>query len=409
MSDNINFSPSSSSAISVGSSAISASSSFREEAALKAWWEKYNKIEREIHSARERRRSNAQKKRHERVRLFGDICEMTDGAAVRWRSDGFDPGEEFLLTLFRDTGYYAFLDYMRRESSRTAVRLKAAVRRPSYYEAENARRRALAAERRRIRKRRTESPCPSAEQILDAWIVRRRSHEDAIRFGSLIEDLECYVDNSLCRDEDGVIIGRRAGVKGWLKEYVPALALQYTTVMRYKAAAKKLKEIAGLKDPTPAAAAIPPAAVATAPSSEGISPAGRKQDYGADEISVRAGEESEIAVEAVAGSVEMVAERVEASAGTETDSVKAGADSVEIVRAWAIWQEVVKGARGSATALFERIDALTDPRRIEDANMLKIWREKYANRITVRTKRMWLKRLWRRAAGRDGGKSYTGA
>ena len=99
--------------------------------------------------------------------------------------------------------------------------------------------------------------------------MRRRSHEDAIRFGSLIEDLERYVDNSLCRDEDGVIVGRRPGGKGWLREYIPALALRYTTVMRYKVAAKKFKEIAGLRDPTPAAA-IPP-------------PAERKRDYSADE------------------------------------------------------------------------------------------------------------------------------
>ena len=71
--------------------------------------------------------------------------------------------------------------------------------------------------------------------------------------------------------------------------------------------------------------------------------------------------------------------------------------SVEVVRARAIWEEVVKGAGRSATALFERLDALTDPERVEDANMLAAWREKYANEITVRTKRTWwLKRLWKR-------------
>ena len=113
------------------------------------------------------------------------------------------------------------------------------------------RRRALAAERRKIRDRRTDNACPTKEQILDAWIVRRKSHEDAIRFGSLIEDLECYIDNSLRRDEEGVIVGRNPGVKGWLRENIPVLALQYTTVMRYKAAAKKLKQITELADPTP--------------------------------------------------------------------------------------------------------------------------------------------------------------
>ena len=76
----------------------------------------------------------------------------------------------------------------------------------------------------------------------------------------------------------------------------------------------------------------------------------------------------------------------------------AAVPSVEIVRARAIWEEVVKGVGWSAAALFERLDALTDPVRVEDANMLAAWREKYANEITERTKRKWwLKRLWKSA------------
>jgi hypothetical protein len=43
------------------------------------------------------------------------------------------------------------------------------------------------------------------------------------------------------------------------------------------------------------------------------------------------------------------------------------------------------------------LDALVDPARVEDANMLAAWREKYANEITERTKKMWwLRRLWRK-------------
>ena len=311
-----------------------------ESAALAAWWAKYASVESAILSAQERRRRRAKAKRRSRAREFADICEMSDGLAVRWRRDGFFDGEEFALMVLRDAGYYAYLDFMRRESGRSVSRLKAYVRRPSYYAAENARRRALAAERRKIRDRRTDNACPTKEQILDAWIARRRSHEDAIRFGSLIEDLECYVDNALRRDEDGVIVGRNPGVKGWLKENIPALALQYTTVMRYKAATKKLKQIAGLADPTPMDVVLPPKTAAGA----------------------------------------------------------AKVPSVEVVRARAIWEEVVKGAGRSATALFERLDALTDPTRVEDANMLAAWREKYANEITERTKkRWWLRRLWKSA------------
>ena len=39
----------------------------------------------------------------------------------------------------------------------------------------------------------------------------------------------------------------------------------------------------------------------------------------------------------------------------------------------AVWLGVTAGVRGSATALMERLDALTDPERVEDANMLAGW------------------------------------
>ena len=343
---------------------------------LDDWWAKYGPVEHAIVSAQERRRRRAKAKRRNRAREFCDICEMTDGYAVRWRRDGFFEGEEFALAVLRDMGYYAYLDFMRRESGRRVSRLKAHVRRSSYYAGENARRRALAAERRKIHDRRTDNACPTKEQILDAWFARRKSHEDAIRFGSLIEDLECYVDNALRRDGNGVIVGRNPGVKGWLRENIPALALQYTTVMRYKAAAKKLKQIAGLADPTPMDVVLPP---------RSADAEGRKRDCGADEKLAGASEVAwEVKGENLSDGIAEVAQSAEVP-------------SVEIVRARAIWEEVVKGVGQSATALFERLDALTDPRRVEDANMLAAWREKYENEITVRTKKAWwLKRLWGR-------------
>ena len=41
-----------------------------------------------------------------------------------------------------------------------------------------------------------------------------------------------------------------------------------------------------------------------------------------------------------------------------------------IVRTRAVWLEVVKDVRGNPTALMERLEALTDPERVEDASML---------------------------------------
>ena len=127
----------------------------------------------------------------------------------------------------------------------------AKLHRPKYYAADNARRRALAAERRKITKRTTTSPMPEPEQILEAWKHRKDSQEAMIHLGGLMQDLECYVDNTLKFDEYGNILGRRGGIRSWLKECVPDLVLHYKTLMRYKAMAKKLRQVTETHDPKP--------------------------------------------------------------------------------------------------------------------------------------------------------------
>jgi len=289
---------------------------------------------------------------------------------------GFVRAGDVYEYLTRGEYWWMYLRAFRRDCSRRVARLKAAERRPKYYAAENERRRALAAERRKIRARSTTNACPTREAVLEAWNRRKDSHEAAIRFGSLLEDLECYLDNSLRRDENGVIVGRNPGIKGWLCDNLPEILDKYTTAMRYKAAAKKLKQVAELADPTPADAVLPRGAEAATLAAPGDSASGAKgpdgaagrkgdakQDYGADEI-----------------------------------------PDLAVVRARAIWGEVVDGIGRSATALMRRLDALTDPERVEDANMLAAWREKYANEITERTKRRW----WRRFAKAAGDRLATG-
>ena len=66
---------------------------------------------------------------------------------------------------------------------------------------------------------------------------------------------------------------------------------------------------------------------------------------------------------------------------------------VGIVRARAIWREVIGGIADNPTALVRRIDELVDPERVEDANMLAEWKAKYTNEITLRTKSKWWRRL----------------
>ena len=68
-------------------------------------------------------------------------------------------------------------------------------------------------------------------------------HAGMIRFGSMLEDLECYVDNSVVwSEEEGRIVGRRGGIRQWLRENASDLSERYKTVMKYKALAKKFRQ-----------------------------------------------------------------------------------------------------------------------------------------------------------------------
>ena len=345
---------------------------------LAAWLAKYEPVERAIIEARERRLESRARRTERRRREFGDLCEFTEGSAVRWRRGGFFPGEAARLLKARDPFYLAYVEWLRRDASRQVEKLRGALRRPLYYERENARRRELAAERRKIRRRSTDNPCPTREQVLDAWTHVKDSHEATVRFGSMLEDLECYLDSSLRRDGNGVIVGRNPGIKGWLQENIPALALRYTTVMRYKAAAKKLRQIVGLADPIPAAAVL---ADGDKAGSSGKTVPRTRTVRATDKVT------SEDATA-------QVTDKAEPGCNLSRTRAKSKASpDVEVVRARAIWLEVVAGVAANPTALVARIDALVDPERIEDANMLAGWKGKYANEITVRTKYSWWRKM----------------
>ena len=140
-------------------------------------------------------------------------------------------------------------------------RLQARACRARRYARDNARRRALAAERRRIARRTTLNPRPTPEALRAAFAARGASPEAKVRLGGLLEDLECHVDNCLRFGPDGEILGRNGGVKAWLREHAPELFDRYKTLMRYKALAKRLRQAAGIADPVPASAVFdgPPA------------------------------------------------------------------------------------------------------------------------------------------------------
>ena len=106
-----------------------------------------------------------------------------------------------------------------------------------------------------------------------------------------------------------------------------------------------------------------------------------ERDYGSYEISGQ-------------GETKMRAEETTPELGKVR--AKESVPELAVVRARAVWLEVVDGVRGSATALMERLDALTDPERVEDAAMLAGWRAKYENEITERMKSRWWRRMGRK-------------
>ena len=163
------------------------------------------------------------------------------------------------------------------------------VRRPGYYEREKARRQALAHERLSTRRRTTLNPIPTPEALLAQFRRIRRNPREMLIFGSMLEDLEAYVDNSLVRDPDGTIVGRKGGIKQWLWENCAELGKRYHTVMRYKALAKRFKQAIDLDGHIPVADARP---AAEAPDSDVENHAGGGDVGGAQDMQLRCGPKS---------------------------------------------------------------------------------------------------------------------
>ena len=348
---------------------------------LAAWLAKYGPVERAILEARERRLRNRAAHRAKKARQFGDLCEASEGLAVAWRRRGFPAGEMLDWAGGDRFTLWAMAPFLRRRATEEVNALRRRLTRPLYYARENERRRALAAERRRIRRRRTESPCPTREAILDAWTHAREGREAMLRFGSLLEDLECYVDHEL-RIADGRIVGRAPGIKGWLRENIPALALRYTTVMRYKAAAKKLRQVVELPDPIPVAAVLDGAGA----------PEGAGAGNGTGTLDGTGAEPKE-------GTRDYGAEKSQGSDAGEARSApgKSGIErETAILRARGVYLEAMAGVPDVVTRVLERIDALLDPKRVEEATMLASWRARYARAVTGRTAARWRDRLFRR-------------
>ena len=399
------------------------------DADFQRWLAKYEPVERAMIEERARRLASAEKRRMKRRLAFAAECEATEGLATVLRRRASNGGRHGSagrrsagrsaasagnapLARIGNTGLHVLdggilsvlLSVLGVACTREVDAMRHKLKRPIYYAQENARRRALAAERRKVLLRETTNPCPTREEVLDAWVRAKDSREAMLRFGGMMEDLECYVDNSLRFGRNGEVVGRAPGIKGWLQTNIPVLYSKYKTVMRYKAAAKKLRQVVGMADPTPVSTILA--------ETEGAREAGGRLDESAEdgnEIIMRtksSGPEERQTATLRTAALRTTTQQTEAAKtetmGTETArvaTVRTEAErTVAVLRARAVYLEAMDGVPDNATRTIQRLDELLDPERVEDATMLRSWKERYENEITMRTKRKWVNRLFTRTA-----------
>ena len=101
----------------------------------------------------------------------------------------------------------------------------------------------------RIRRKTSVDAPPTPEAVRTAWVAARRSLAGKLLAGTLLSNLEPVVDQSYIRDEDGTVVGRRPGIKGWLAENCPDMLPHYKALMSYKALADKLRMALGVVEP----------------------------------------------------------------------------------------------------------------------------------------------------------------
>jgi hypothetical protein len=97
---------------------------------------------------------------------------------------------------------------------------------------------------------------PTAEMLRKYWAASRKSLENKILLGSLMGDLAVTVDASYVRGDDGEIIGRQGGIKGWMEKNAPDMLRHYKSLMAYKALADKFRLYCGVQEPDGAEEAL---------------------------------------------------------------------------------------------------------------------------------------------------------
>ena len=109
----------------------------------------------------------------------------------------------------------------------------------------------------RIREKRPASPSlrgtPTPADLAAPWSASPRTLRDRLRLGSRLADLDPTLDHTISRTTlpsgKTVFRARPGGMKGWLADR--RVAIPYSTAMRYKKLAQRLRQILGLDDRIP--------------------------------------------------------------------------------------------------------------------------------------------------------------
>ena len=97
-------------------------------------------------------------------------------------------------------------------------------------------------------------PAPTGDEVREQFEKARGRGKVAekIRLGSMLLDAEATTDSSLIRDNDGEIVGRNGGLRGWIFENCPELLPHYAALTGYRRLAWEARDSEDLFDPVPA-------------------------------------------------------------------------------------------------------------------------------------------------------------
>ena len=103
-------------------------------------------------------------------------------------------------------------------------------------------------------------PAPTGDEVREQFEKARGRGKVAekIRLGSMLLDAEATTDSSLIRDEDGEIVGRNGGLRGWIFDNCPELLPHYAALTGYRRLAWEARDSEDLFDPVPAELLLAP-------------------------------------------------------------------------------------------------------------------------------------------------------